>query len=29
MVIRLGYPEEPIHHPAPRRELDDVLEVVL
>lgn len=28
MVIRLGYPEEPIHHVAPRRSLDDVLEVV-
>jgi len=28
MVLRLGYPEEPIHHPAPRREVDDVLLVV-
>lgn len=28
MVLRLGYPEEPIHHPAPRREIDDVLLVV-
>ena len=21
MVLRIGYPEEPIHHPAPRRDL--------
>jgi len=28
MVIRLGYPEEGIHHVAPRRSLEDVLEVV-
>jgi nitroreductase len=26
MVIRLGFPEQPIHHAAPRRPLDDVLE---
>lgn len=28
MVLRLGVPEEPIHHAAPRRRLDDVLEIV-
>jgi len=28
MVLRLGYPEEPIQHAAPRRDLDDVLLVV-
>ncbi len=28
MVLRLGYPEEPIHHAAPRRDVDDVLLVV-
>jgi hypothetical protein len=28
MVLRLGYPTEPIRHPAPRRELSDVLLVV-
>jgi hypothetical protein len=28
MVLRLGYPEEPIHHAVPRRNLDDVLLVV-
>lgn len=25
MVLRLGVPEEPIHHPAPRRDLSEVL----
>lgn len=28
MVLRLGFPEEPIHHPSPRRSIDDVLLVV-
>ena len=28
MVLRLGYPEQPIEHPAPRRSLEDVLLVV-
>lgn len=28
VVLRLGYPEEPIQHAAPRRDLDDVLLVV-
>jgi hypothetical protein len=28
MVFRLGYPEDAVHHPAPRRDLSDVLEVV-
>ena len=27
MVLRLGYPSEPVHHPAPRRAVDDVLEI--
>jgi hypothetical protein len=27
MVLRLGVPAEPIHHPAPRRDLMDVLEI--
>jgi hypothetical protein len=27
MVLRLGYSEAPIHRVAPRRELDDVLEM--
>jgi len=25
MVLRFGYPAEPVDHPAPRREIDDVL----
>jgi len=28
MVLRLGFPSEPIHRAAPRRDLDEVLEVV-
>jgi hypothetical protein len=28
MVLRLGVPAEPVRHPAPRRTLDDVLEIV-
>jgi hypothetical protein len=28
MVLRLGYPSEPLRAAAPRRELDEVLEVV-
>ncbi len=28
MILRLGYPEEPIHRAAPRRSLDDVLLIV-
>ena len=28
MVLRLGYPDEPIRHAAPRRSLDDVLLIV-
>lgn len=28
MVLRIGTPEEAVHHPAPRRKIDDVLEVV-
>lgn len=28
MILRLGYPERPIEHPAPRRALEDVLLVV-
>jgi len=28
MVIRLGYADDPVHHPAPRRDVDDVLLVV-
>ncbi|KAB2899121.1 MAG: hypothetical protein F9K40_10630 [Kofleriaceae bacterium] len=28
MILRLGYPEQPIEHPAPRRSLEDVLLVV-
>jgi nitroreductase len=28
MVLRLGYPSEPLDHAAPRRALDDVLEIV-
>lgn len=27
MVLRLGFPREPVHHAAPRRDLSDVLEV--
>lgn len=27
MVLRLGYPEAPVDHPAPRRAIDDVLEI--
>ena len=27
MVLRMGVPAEPIHHPAPRRDLSDVLEI--
>lgn len=27
MVLRLGFPSEPIRHAAPRRELDDVLDI--
>jgi hypothetical protein len=27
MVLRMGIPAEPIHHPAPRRDLSDVLEI--
>lgn len=27
MIFRLGVPEEPVHHPAPRRSVDDVLEI--
>lgn len=28
MVLRLGYSSEPLRHPAPRRDLDEVLEIV-
>lgn len=28
MILRLGYPEQPITHPAPRRSLEDMLLVV-
>jgi len=28
MVLRLGYPGVPFHHAAPRRDLDDVVEIV-
>lgn len=28
MILRLGYPAEPIHHPSPRRDLDDVLRIL-
>lgn len=28
MILRLGIPEESVHHPAPRRSVDDVLEIV-
>lgn len=28
MVLRIGYPSAPVAHPAPRRALDDVLEIV-
>ncbi|MFN0250892.1 MAG: Acg family FMN-binding oxidoreductase [Kofleriaceae bacterium] len=27
MVLRMGVPAEPLHHPAPRRDLSDVLEI--
>jgi hypothetical protein len=27
MVLRLGYPEQPVHHAAPRRSLDEVLQI--
>lgn len=28
MILRLGYSEDSVHHPAPRRPLDEVLELV-
>ena len=28
MVLRIGFPEAPIRHAAPRRDLADVLEIV-
>jgi hypothetical protein len=28
MVLRLGYPSMPFHHAAPRRDLEDVIEIV-
>jgi len=28
MVVRLGHPEDPVRHPAPRRPVEDVLEIV-
>ncbi len=28
MVLRLGYPSEPFRHAAPRRDLDDVIDVI-
>ncbi|MCX5743074.1 MAG: nitroreductase family protein [Proteobacteria bacterium] len=28
MVLRIGIPEDPVHHPAPRRDVADVLEMI-
>ena len=28
MVLRIGVPDEPVRHPAPRRDVDEVLEIV-